>query len=61
MAIPLKYYKWFRNGLLGTMVVAPYLGYLYVSSKMVTMEKGIEDDLERIKRKGKSLSDIPRK
>ena len=61
MAIPLKYYRWMRNALIGTMFVAPVMGYLYVSSKMRQMEKGIEDDLKRIESKGKSLSDIPRK
>jgi hypothetical protein len=61
MALPLKYYRWMRNGLFGVMIVAPFCGYMYVRSKMVTMEKGIEDDLKRIEMKGKTLGDIPRK
>jgi hypothetical protein len=61
MAVPLKYYRWLRNGVIALMISAPVLGYLYVSSKMKGMEKGIEDDLKRIKSKGKTLGDIPRK
>ena len=61
MAVPLKYYRWMRNSLFGVMVIAPFCGYLYVSSKMRNMEKGIEDDLRRIESKGKTLGDIPRK
>jgi hypothetical protein len=61
MAIPLKYFKWLRNTLIGIMVVSPVIGYLYVDSKMKGMEKGITDDLLRIQKKGKDLSDIPRK
>lgn len=50
-----------RNlGIVG-ILVSPYLGYLYVNSKMVSMEKGIHDDLARIKSKGKTLADVPRK
>ena len=41
MAIPLKYLRWLRNGLIVTMAVAPVLGYMYVNSKMTSMEKGI--------------------
>lgn len=53
--------KMFRN--LGVVLIlgAPYCGYLYVNSKMVNMEKGIHDDLARIKSKGKTLADVPRK
>lgn len=53
--------KMFRN--LGVVLIfaAPYLGYLYVNSKMVGMEQGIHDDLARIKSKGKTLADVPRK
>jgi len=61
MKYPLRYYRWLKNGLVGVMVVAPFCGYLYVSSKMKVMEKGIEDDLKRIQSKGKTLNDIPRK
>lgn len=61
MAVPLKYYRWLRNGVIALMISAPVLGYLYVSSKMKGMEKGIEDDLKRIQSKGKTLGDIPRK
>jgi len=61
MAIPLKYFRWFRNTLIGVMLTAPIFGYWYVSLKMVAMEKGITDDLKRISSKGKTLSDIPRK
>lgn len=43
------------------MISAPFCGYLYVNSKMVNMEKGIHDDLARIKSKGKTLADVPRK
>lgn len=41
MAVPLKYYRWLRNGVIVLMMSAPVLGYLYVSSKMKSMEKGI--------------------
>lgn len=61
MAVPLKYYRWLRNGVIVLMFTAPVLGYLYVNSKMKGMEKGIEDDLKRIQSKGKTLGDIPRK
>lgn len=61
MGIPLKYVRWLRNALMGIMVVAPGAGYWYVNSKMVGMEKGIQDDLKRIQSKGKTLGDIPRK
>ena len=54
-------FKIARNIGLGLMVIAPICGHLYVKSKMVTMEKGIHDDLNRIRIKGKSLADIPRK
>lgn len=61
MALPLKYYRWFRNVLVGVVVVAPFLGYYYVSNNMKRMEKGITDDLKRIEMKGRTLADIPRK
>ena len=61
MAIPIKYFRWLRNGVIGLMAVAPVMGYYYVSSKMEVMEKGIQDDLKRIQSKGKTLKDIPRK
>ena len=61
MALPLKYYRWFRNVLVGVVVIAPFLGYYYVSRNMKRMEKGITDDLKRIEMKGRTLSDIPRK
>lgn len=54
-------YKWMRNLGLASFVVSPLLGYIYVQSKMKNMEKGIHDDLNRIKSKGKTLADIPRK
>lgn len=53
--------KLFRNMAVVAIFAAPYLGYLYVNSKMVNMEKGIHDDLARIKSKGKTLADVPRK
>lgn len=53
--------KLFRNFGLVCFVTAPILGYLYVNYKMVSMEKGIYDDLARIKSKGKTLADVPRK
>lgn len=53
--------KLFRNFGLVCFVSAPILGYLYVNHKMVSMEKGIHDDLARIKSKGKTLADVPRK
>jgi hypothetical protein len=61
MAIPLKYYRWFRNCLFAVVVAAPFAGYYYVSSNMKRMEKGITDDLKRIEMKGRTLADIPRK
>mgnify|MGYP006876294992 CR=1 FL=1 len=53
--------KSFRNLGIVLIFASPYLGYLYVNSKMVNMEKGIHDDLARIKSKGKTLADVPRK
>ena len=53
--------KYFRNFGVLCFVASPICGYLYVSRKMITMEKGIHDDLARIRMKGKDLSDIPRK
>jgi hypothetical protein len=50
-----------RNMAICSFFVSPFLGYLYVQSKMVGMEKGIHDDLNRISRKGKTLADVPRK
>lgn len=61
MAIPLKYFRWFKNSIICLMFAAPGLGYYYVRSKMENMEKGIADDLKRIQSKGKTLSDIPRR
>jgi len=57
----MKLSKVVRNLGLASFVISPLLGWLYVQSKMKSMEKGIYDDLERIKSKGKTLSDIPRK
>ena len=54
-------FKIVRNFGLGLAVAAPFAGYWYVSSKMKIMEQGIHDDLKRIKEKGKTLADIPRK
>jgi hypothetical protein len=53
--------KLFRNFGIVCFLTAPVFGYLYVNSKMVSMEKGIHDDLARIKSKGKTLADVPRK
>jgi hypothetical protein len=53
--------KMFRNFGVVAIIASPCLGYLYVNSKMVNMEKGIHDDLARIKSKGKTLADVPRK
>lgn len=53
--------KLFRNFGFVCFLTAPVFGYLYVNSKMVSMEKGIHDDLARIKSKGKTLADVPRK
>ena len=56
-----KLLKWIRNlGILG-IIVPPVLGWLYVESRMKAMEKGIHDDLQRIRSKGKTIADIPRK
>ena len=60
----MKKYNWYkvaRNFGLACFVISPILGWLYVESKMKVMEKGIHDDLARIKSKGKTLADIPRK
>ena len=57
----LNYAKLARNVGLSMFKIAPTCGYLYVRSKMVQMEKGIHDDLKRIKSKGKTMADIPRK
>jgi hypothetical protein len=61
MAIPLKYYRWVRNILVGVVISAPFAGYYYVNSNMKRMEKGITDDLKRIEMKGRNMSEIPRK
>lgn len=50
-----------RNLAICSFILSPLLGYLYVQSKMVSMEKGIHDDLNRIALKGKTLADVPRK
>jgi hypothetical protein len=55
------FWRYFRNAGLSCIVIAPIWGWWYVNSKMKRMEKGIHDDLARIKRKGKTLADIPRK
>lgn len=53
--------KMFKNFGIFAIIASPILGYLYVNSKMVNMEQGIHDDLARIKSKGKTLADVPRK
>lgn len=53
--------KMIRNFGIASIFISPVLGWLYVQSKMKNMEKGIHDDLARIKSKGKTLADIPRK
>jgi hypothetical protein len=53
-----KYIKYFG---IVAILISPVLGWIYVDSKMKNMEKGIHDDLNRIKIKGKTLADIPRK
>lgn len=50
-----------RNLGIAGIIISPVLGYLYVESKMKVMEQGIHDDLSRIRSKGKTLADIPRK
>ena len=50
-----------RNLGICSFIVSPILGWLYVEAKMKNMEKGIHDDLNRIRSKGKTLADIPRK
>ena len=57
----MKWQKVVRNLGLSCFVIAPISGWLYVESKMKNMEKGIHDDLDRIRRKGKTLADIPKK
>ena len=56
-----NWYKVFRNAGLSMYIIAPIAGWIYVDSKMKGMEKGIHDDLNRIKSKGKTLADIPKK
>lgn len=46
---------------MASFIISPILGWIYVQSKMKNMEKGIHDDLARIKSKGKTLADIPKK
>ena len=53
-----RYVRWM--GFCG-FVLSPPIGAWYVNMKMLEMEKGIHDDLNRIKRKGKTVGDIPRK
>lgn len=57
----IKYSKIVRNLGLASFIISPILGWIYVQSKMKNMEQGIHDDLARIKSKGKTLADIPRK
>ncbi len=57
----LNWWKWVRWLGIGGFVLSPPIGAWYVKYKMVDMEKGIHDDLRRIKRKGKTVGDIPRK
>lgn len=56
-----KYTKIVRNLGMASFIISPILGWMYVQSKMKNMEKGIHDDLARIKSKGKTLADIPKK
>jgi hypothetical protein len=56
-----KYTKIIRNLGISSLFISPLLGWIYVRTKMKNMEKGIHDDLNRIKSKGKTLADIPRK
>lgn len=57
----MKYSKYIRNLGIASLVVSPIVGWIYIEVKMKNMEKGIHDDLARIKAKGKTLADIPRK
>lgn len=57
----IKYTKIIRNLGISSLFISPLLGWIYVKTKMQGMEKGIHDDLNRIKSKGKTLADIPRK
>jgi hypothetical protein len=41
--------------------LSPPIGIWYVQAGMKRMEKGVHDDLERIRMKGKTVGDIPRK
>ena len=50
-----------KNLAICSFFLSPFLGYLYIQSKMVSMEQGIHDDLRRITSKGKTLADVPRK
>lgn len=54
-------YKLIMNIGVSIGVLSPFVGYWYVTSKMKVMEQGVHDDLKRIKTKGKTLADIPRK
>lgn len=53
-----RYIRWL--GFCG-FFLSPPIGIWYVRSKMKQMEKGIHDDLLRIRNKGKTVGDIPRK
>ena len=57
----INWYKVIRNFGFSMYIIAPIVGWLYVDMKMKGMEKGIHDDLNRIKSKGKTLADIPKK
>lgn len=56
-----NFYKYAKYLGISSLFISPLLGYLYVEAKMKTMEQGIHDDLARIKSKGKTIADIPRK
>jgi hypothetical protein len=53
--------RFVRNTGVLLVLSSPLLGWLYIEFKMKNMEQGIHDDLARIKQKGKTLADIPRK
>lgn len=57
----LRWDKWIRWLGITCFLVSPPIGAWYVNEKMKQMEKGVHDDLNRIKMKGKTVGDIPRK
>jgi hypothetical protein len=56
-----NYWKYIRWLGISSFILSPFIGAWYVNKKMRDMEKGIHDDLRRIRTKGRNVGDIPRR